>query len=148
MLTNYAINLLADALMRGQAISFPATRYVALFTVIPTRTGGGTELVAAGYSRIAVPASLANWSGTQGAGTTSASNGTSAQISNNIALNWGVITAAWNLIRGFGLYDAASGGNLWDFGSIVDASGSPITRSFAAGDTVSFPPGTLVLDFS
>jgi hypothetical protein len=148
MLTNYAINLMADAAMRGQTITFPATRYVALFTGLPTRAGGGTELVAAGYSRVAVASSLANWSGTQGAGTTSASSGSSAQITNNVAVSWGVITVAWNLIAGFGLYDAASGGNLWDFGYIVDADGDSIKRSFGVGDTVSFDPGTLVLDFA
>lgn len=148
MLTNYAINKLADAALRGQPISFPATRYVALFTGLPTRAGGGAELVAAGYSRVPIASSLANWSGTQGAGTTSASSGTSAQISNNIAISWGVITVAWNMIVGIGLYDAASSGNLWDFGRIVDAEGDPITRSFGVGDTVSFAPGMLLLDIA
>lgn len=73
-LTNYAENKVTDALMRGQALGTPATWYVALFTADPGETGGGTDVSGGSYARASFAASLANWSGTQSAGSTAASS--------------------------------------------------------------------------
>jgi hypothetical protein len=153
MLSQYWLNLLIDANLRNQAITFPATRYIGLFTVLPTRSTGGTELTTgagfAGYARQSLASSLANWSGTQGAGTTSASSGTDDEVSNNVAVSFSAaLAAAWAGVVGWGLFDAVSAGNLLEFGSIVNASGTPITRSFAIGDPVEFPAGTLISRWS
>jgi hypothetical protein len=153
MLSQYWLNLLIDANLRNQAITFPATRYIGLFTVLPTRSTGGTELTTGagftGYARQALAASLANWSGTQGAGTTSASSGTDDEVSNNVAVSFSAaLAAAWAGVVGWGLFDAVSAGNLLEFGSIVNASGTPITRSFAIGDPVEFAAGTLISRWS
>lgn len=149
MLTDYWRNKLIDASLRNQAITFPATRYIALFTVLPTPSTGGTELSATGYVRQTYGSSLTSWSGTQGAGTTGVSSGTSGQSSNNVAveIHEGV-PVAWTGIVGWGLFDASTAGNLLEFGYIVDADENPITRSFSVGDPVSFSEGTLISRWS
>lgn len=72
-----------------------------------------------GYARVAVVASLANWSGTQGAGTTVASSGTTGQSSNNIAITFAAPSADWiagtERVWGWAMFDAASAGNLWEW---------------------------------
>jgi hypothetical protein len=148
MLSQYWLNKLHDANHRAQSITFPATRYIALFTVMPTRGTAGTELsVGAGftaYARQALAASLANWSGTQGDGTTAASSGTTDHITNNAVVTFhAALTVAWAGIVGWGEFDASTSGNLLEFGPIVDSAGNAITRSFAIGDAVAFAPGTL-----
>jgi hypothetical protein len=82
-----------------------------------------------------VTSSLANWAGTQGAGTTVASNGTSGTTSNNNAITFAAPTASWGSIVGMGLFDAATGGNEWVYGTLSTPktvnSGDP-APSFAA----------------
>lgn len=148
MFSQYWLNLFVDANLRGQAITFPATRYVGLFTVMPTRSTGGTELSTGagftGYARQALAASLANWSGTQAPGSTTVSSGTTDYVTNNVVVTFSAALAvAWNGIVGWGLFDAATAGNLLEFGPIVDGSGNPITRSFFIGEAVAPPAGSL-----
>lgn len=151
-MTQYTLNLLADFMLREQAYDPPATNYVGLFTVLPTRSAGGTELALSGYARVALASSLANWSGTQGAGTTAASSGSGAgadRITNNVTVTMhAAITVAWPSLVGWGLFDAVSAGNLLRFGTIVDSAGNPISRSFSIGDAVEFAPGTLEAIFA
>lgn len=100
---------------------------------------GGTipEGAATGYARVAIASSLANWSGTQGAGTIVASSGSSGQISNNNAIAFAQVTTNLGLVVGFCLWDALTGGNCWEYG--IQSSGTPtniganISPNFAAG---------------
>jgi hypothetical protein len=151
--SQYWLNKIMDAEHRGQAITFPSPRYIGLFSTLPTRSTAGTEISVGagytGYARVSDTPSLANWSGTQGAGTTAVSSGSGAsadRISNNVAVSFSAsLAAAWAGIVGFGFFDAASAGNLLEWGVIVDSNGDPITRSFVAGDAVEFAAGTLIL---
>lgn len=121
-LTNFAENKLIDALLRGQAIGTPANWFVALFTsaVVVDDTGAGTEASYTGYARVSVAASLANFAGTQGAGTTVASTGTGGQTSNNAAITFGAPTAGGpQTMRYFALMDASTGGNMWIYGQLT-----------------------------
>lgn len=111
-LTDYLENKLIDQLLRGQTYSFPSTMYMALFTSTPSDTGGGTEVSGTGYARVSIACTMANWSGTQGTGTTVASTGTAGTTYNNSAITFGSPTASWGTITAVGLYDASSGGNL------------------------------------
>lgn len=142
MLTDYAENKIVDALMRGQALGAPATWYVALFTTARSDASAGTEVSESGtaYARQSVTASLANWAGTQSAGSTTASSGTGGTTSNNAAITWSSSTASWGTVESVGLMDAASGGNCW----ISINLNSSITIG-GAGFTVSFQPATLTL---
>jgi len=118
-LSDYLENKLIDQIFRGQAFSFPATIYVALFTANPSDSGGGTEVSGGSYARVAVTGSLANWAGTQGAGTTTASTGTNGTTSNNNTITFPAPTANWGVVSGFGLFDAASAGNLLIWGALT-----------------------------
>jgi len=103
----------------GEAI----TDGTAVFTEQTAALDAGTGLVevsGGGYARVAVVASLANFAGTQSAGSTAASTGTGGTTSNNGAIMWPVPSAQWHptggAIVGVVAYDAASGGNAWDWG--------------------------------
>jgi hypothetical protein len=94
-LTNFAENKVVDALFRGQALGAPATWHIALDTVACTEAGGGTEVTGGSYARVAVAASLANWAGTQSAGSTVVSSGTGGTTSNNAVITFPTPTAGW-----------------------------------------------------
>lgn len=141
----YLENKYIDFLFRGQPFpggvgTGPATIYVALYTVAPDASGGGTEVSTAGsgYARVPVASSLVNWAGTQIAGSTSISTGTSGQTSNNLSIVFGTPTSNWGTITHFGLFDAATSGHLLYWGPL-DVS-EVVLNGFAAP---SFSPGAL-----
>jgi hypothetical protein len=86
--------------------SKPATVYLALYSVAPTATTPGTELVAPGYSRIAIPNTAASWP---------------TIVANQIKSNpFGykfapALSSAWPTVNGIALVDAATGGNILFF---------------------------------
>ncbi len=137
-LTNYAENKIIDALLRGQTLGAPATGYWALGTDTCTDAGPGTEVSGGSYARVSVVSSLANWAGTQSAGSTVASTGTGGTTSNNAAITFPQSTAAWGNLQSVWLMDAASAGNRWICINLT----TPFNVS-AAGVTVSFPAGSL-----
>lgn len=122
-------NSIIDWFFRGQAIGLtgasagagtgPTSLYVALLTAAPSDAGGGTEVSGGSYARVAVASSLANWAGTQAAASTTASTGTSGTTSNNGAITFPAPTANWGVVTHFGIYDAASGGNLLFWGALT-----------------------------
>lgn len=111
-LSDYLENKLIDAFLRGQAYTMPATTYVALATTSGSDAACGTEVTGGSYARVAVTSSLANWAGTQGAGTTVASSGSGGTTSNNNAVTFPAPTANWGQVVEFCVFDAASSGNL------------------------------------
>lgn len=138
--TDYAENKLMDALYRGQSLGAPATWYVGLDTGTCTEAGGGTEVSGGSYARVAVASSLAAWAGTQGAGTTTASSGTSGTTSNNGTLTFPAPTANWGSVVSFRLWDAASAGTAWLCQTLT------ISKTINNGDAApSFAPGTLTI---
>jgi hypothetical protein len=144
------LNSLIDYEFRGQSNTPPASWFVGLVTVLPTRSTAGTELSTGagftGYARQEMPCDMTTWSGTQSDGSTTASSGTREYITNNIDVEFSAaLAAAWNGIVGFALYDALSAGNQRRFGSIVNSSGTAITISRAIGEPVIFEPGQLRL---
>lgn len=142
-MTNTMRNQIIDWFMRGEAMTPPTSFWVALCSSAPTAASAGTAISGTGYARVEVPATLTDWCGTQGSGTTSASNGTSGITSNNAVVDFGTAGSSWGTVTHWELYDASSGGNRWIFGTIVDGSGVPIARSISSGDPVSFPIGAL-----
>lgn len=143
-LTNYAENKLIDALLRGQSLGAPATWYIALLTAAGTpETGSVTECTGTGYAREAVTAGTADWSGTQSAGSTTASSGTGGRSSNNATIDFGTAGAGdWGTITHVAFYDASTSGNAW----IVKAlTASKVINS---GDPVTFPADALGVTFA
>lgn len=138
-LSDYLENKIVDLILRGQAFAAPANVYVGLLTAAPADAGGGTEVSGGSYARVAVAGSLANWAGTQGAGTTVASSGSGGTTSNNGVITFPTPSAGWGTVTHVGVYDAASGGNLlWH-------SALGVSKTINTGDSVSFPAGTLSL---
>lgn len=133
-LSDYAENKIIDAVVRGQTLGAPATFYLGLATDTCTDAGAGTEPSGNAYARVAVASSLANWSGTQAAASTTASSGTGGTISNNAAIAWLVSTGPWGTLQSVRLYDAPTAGNMW----LCINLASPLSVS-AAGFTISFP---------
>lgn len=107
--TDYLVNKLIDFIFRGQAYSFPSSTWLAALLSGGGEVGGGVN-----YSRVQLPSSMTDISGTQAAGSTSASSGTAGRISNNNALAFPEPSADWGAIDRLSVFDASSSGNeLW-----------------------------------
>lgn len=141
-MSDYLENKLIDQLFRGQTAPTTSTLYVALYTAAPSDSGGGTEVSGNNYSRASVTSSLANWAGTQSTGSTTASSGTGGSTSNNAAITFATPSASWGTVTHFGIFDAASTGNLLFWGALTTS------KTINSGDTVSFPAGTLSVTFA
>lgn len=136
--SDYLENKFIDWLLRAQSFTAPANVHVALLTAAPSDSGGGTEVSGGNYSRVQVASSLANWAGTQSAGSTTASSGTGGITSNNVTITFPAPSALWGLCTHFALYDAASSGNLLYWGPLT------VPKTVNASDPApTFPAGTL-----
>jgi hypothetical protein len=95
------------------AIFTEPTAYIALFTTAPTDdTGTGAVEVSGGaYARVATTQGT---TGTWAAASTTTDPTTEA---NALAITFPTATANWGTVVAFGMYDAATGGNLlaWDW---------------------------------
>lgn len=151
--SDYLSNNLIDFIFRGQSFTFPTTMYEALFTASPGNSGGGTEVGGGiGYARVATTGSLANWAGTQSAGSTVASTGSGGQTSNNASIPFaGPVTSAWGTVVANAEYDASSGGNLLFWAPLTDAATNLIAtpKTVPSGVTPPlFPAGTRKITFA
>jgi hypothetical protein len=141
-MSDFLENKIIDQLFRGQTAPTTTTLYVGLLTTAPSDTGGGTEASGGSYARVTVTSSLANWAGTQSAGSTTASSGTGGQTSNNAAITFPTPSAGWGTVTHFGIYDAATGGNLLFWGALT------ISKTINQADTVTFPAASLSITFA
>lgn len=123
--SNYLENALLDHVLGNAAYSAPATVHVALYTVAPTDAAGGTEVTGGSYARVAVTNNATNWP--------AASGGAKA---NGTAVTFVTATANWGTVVAFGIFDAATAGNLlyWADLTVSKAVNSGDTASFAVGD--------------
>lgn len=134
-LTDYLENKIVDWLLRAQVFAPPATLYVGLLTAAPSDATAGTEVTGGAYARVAVTSGLTAWSGSQGAGTTVASTGTDGTVENNVVITFPAPTANWGVVTHFGIYDAATAGNLliWSaLGTAKTINNGDAAPSFAA----------------
>lgn len=118
----------------------PATLYIGLLVAAPSDSAAGTEVTGGSYARVAVTSSLANWAGTQSAGSTSASSGTSGTTSNNNAITFPAPTADQGTVTHFAVYDSATGGAIQFKGAVA------VPRTVHSGDAaLTFAAGALVI---
>jgi hypothetical protein len=122
------------SVLRGTAFpAVPANFYLALFTTMPTTSGGtgAVEVSGGSYARVALSPATGTW----GAPALQGDNVTE-QTTNTNAIAFATATANWGTVLGVGIYDALSGGNLWYYGtlsaSIIVNNGT--TFSIAAGN--------------
>lgn len=124
-LTTYASDRIAKHLFSAATWTPPATWYLAAFTTLPTRTGGGTE--ATGYTRVAVSTSNMTFAGT----------GTGRYD------NSGIVTFTDlpdDTYVGVALYDASTAGNMWMFCQLG-------TSKTTTDGALPFPIGNLIVGF-
>jgi hypothetical protein len=137
--SNYFQNKVIDATFRAQTALTPGTVYVGLYTGTINAQSCSGEVSGGSYVRPGITSSLANWAGTQGAGTTAASSnatGSSGTTSNNNAITYAAPTATWGSITGFCLYDSSSGGNELIYAPLTTpktVNSGDSAPSFAAG---------------
>jgi len=122
--TDFAENKVLDHMLGKTSWTMP-TAHVGLFTAAPSDAGGGTEVTGGSYARKA----------TAGADWNAASGGSS---SNANAITFVTASASWGTVTHFGIFDAATSGNLLRW--------APVTtqKTIGSGDTASFPAGSLV----
>lgn len=145
--TNYAIQQVMTRLYGTTAYTPPATYYIGLSTTTPTQASTSnwnfTEptIGTNGYARQAVTNNTTNFT----AIAVEPSAGYSIQ--NGVAITWSsASTGAWSAganLTYAGLWDAASGGNLWGYGPL-----NPVINVVNAGYTPSFAIGQIVITFT
>lgn len=135
--TDFGEALLADFL-RGEELSLPEGFRVALLEAVGD-DGTYTEASWTGYQRQLIERSLTAWSGTQAAGTTLPSTGTSHATSNNVAVDFGAVGAGGSAaITHVGLFLDDGNDDLLCYAPL------PTTMNVSDGDPVSFGPGSIV----
>jgi hypothetical protein len=114
-------------IFRTGSFTKPTVLGVALFTVTPSDSGGGTEVSGGSYARVDVPPLDANWT---------AASATDGLTDNAAAITFPTPSANWGTIVAFGIFDATTGGNLLVWGPITPNktvnNGDP-APSFAIG---------------
>jgi hypothetical protein len=126
-LSDYAEKKVQDLILGAVAFTAPAT-HVALFTVAPTDSGGGTEVTGGSYARVNVTNNATNWP---------AATGATAAKSNGTAITFPTASASWGTVVAFGIFDAGTGGNLLWWGDLTTS------KAVGSGDTPSFAIGAL-----
>jgi hypothetical protein len=130
VITDYLEDAVLGHLFRTATFTKPAALYIGLMTAVANgETGSVTEVSGNGYARVARAPLDANWTMTAGSGVVS--NAAIVTFPTNITANWGTVTHV-------GIWDAATAGNLWLYGSLT----SP--RTITVGNSTSFTIGSLI----
>lgn len=117
--SDYVGGKILDHVFRGVPYTPPDAVYLALFLVVPSDAGGGTEVSGGGYARQEV---------TFGADV-------GIKVSNSAAIFFPKATADWGNVAGYAFFDAVSGGNQLGQGSFSTP------RTVLTGDTLSIAVG-------
>jgi hypothetical protein len=135
-LSDYLENALVNHTLRNSSLTSPTAVYVSLHTANPTDAGNGAEVstVDTGYSRATVTTT----------GGTAFVAPTDGVTSNASAVNFASPSASWGLVTHFGIWDAASGGNMLFHAPLTPPEGKTINN----GDSVSFAGGALTVTFA
>ena len=120
--SDYLEDKVLDHVFGGVAYTAP-TKHVALYTVAPTDTGGGTEVTGGAYAR---QTSTFTVSGTNPTTATSAA-----------AVEYPTATANYGTVVAVGILDASSGGNLLAYANLT------ASKVVSTGDVFRFDAGDL-----
>jgi len=119
--SDYLENAVLDHVFRASTYTAAATVYAALYTATPSDAGGGTEVSGTAYARQAIVFAAAS----------------SGTIVNSAIVNFGTAGSAWGTVSTFGVFDAATSGNLLAWDSLT------ASKTIGEDDPVSFPVGNL-----
>lgn len=126
--STYLENALLDHVLGGGNYARPATVYLALYTAAPGDAGGGTEVTAGGYGRVAVTNDATNWP--------AAADGAKAL---GVAQSFPAATESWPEVVAFGILDNSTGGHLLYWAELT------VPKTIQNGDTARFGVGDLVI---
>lgn len=121
--SDYLEDKVLDHVFGGSAYTAPSTLYVALYTVAPNDTGGGTEVSGGAYARQTATFSV------------SGTNPTTA--SNTAAIEYPTATADYGTVVAVGVFDASSSGNLLAYANLSTS------KVVSSGDIFRFNTGDL-----
>ena len=121
--SDYLEDKVLEHVFGGNAYTAPTTLYVALYTVAPSDTGGGTEVSGGSYARQTA------------AFTVSGTNPTTA--SNTGAIEYPTATANYGTVTSVGIFDASSSGNLLAYANLTTS------KVVSTGDVFRFNAGDL-----
>jgi len=121
--TNFSEDLVLDWLLTNGSATRPTAWYVALYTVAPGETGGGTEVSGGSYARTAVTFTVS------GTAPTTASN--------SAAVEFPTATGSWGTVVAAGIFDASTSGNLLAFANLTTS------KTVDSGDVLRFNTGEI-----
>jgi|OpeIllAssembly_1097287.scaffolds.fasta_scaffold121353_2 hypothetical protein len=122
--TTFLANEILDHVFKVGSWSAPSSLAIALFTVTPSDSGGGTECTGNNYARKTHSA----WSASSGGAT-----------SNSSAITFNTPSGTWGTVVACGAFDATT--NLLIWGNVTD-------QAVGSGDTVDFPTGDFDISLS
>jgi hypothetical protein len=102
-ISTYLANKLLDATLKNTSYSSPAKVYLALYTSNPGADNSGSEVSGSNYSRTEIAFG-------------SASNGATTNSANTVTA---IASGSWGAVTHFGIFDAATSGNLLFFGALT-----------------------------
>jgi len=126
--SDYLEDKVLDHVFGGTAYTAPSTLYVALYTVAPDDTGGGTEVTGGSYARQTATFTVSGTSPTT--------------ATNAAAIEYPTATANYGTVTSVGILDASSGGNLLAYADL-DTS-----KVVSTGDVFRFDAGDLDITLS
>ena len=122
--TDFAEDLVLDFMFTAGTATRPTAWYVALFTVAPGETGGGTECSGTAYVRQSASFTVSGTAPTQAA--------------NSAAVEFPTAGGAWGTIVAAGVFDASTSGNLLAYADLTTS------KTIDTGDVLRFNTGTLI----
>ena len=120
-LSDYLENEILDHILGTGAYTMPTNVYVGLATASFNDDASGTELSGSGYTRKVITFNAA----------------ASATADNNAAVEFPAATGSWGTLSHFGLFDAATSGNLLVHGAFTTG------KAIGSGDILKIPAGDL-----
>lgn len=127
--SDYLDQKILESIFEGSVFPTFTNVYVALFTTVPAKAGGGVEVAGFGYARVQVPSTSIYWNVA----------GPTYEAQNVLLIDFGSATGgAWGTIVAYGLFDALAG-NLLFFDNLT------ASKAIVDGDPVVFNVGDLAI---
>jgi len=120
--SDYLEDAVLNHVFAGSAYTAPSTLYLALYTVAPTDTGGGTEVSGGSYARLAATFTV---------------SGTDPTTATNAVAEFATATGSWGTVTSTGVFDALTSGNLLAYADLTT------DKTVGSGDVFRFDAGDL-----
>ncbi len=138
--TDYLDGALNQMVFGDTAYTVPADLYIALSTTTPVQAKGTatpywnfTEPSGSAYARVTVANNTTNWVAA------ASQPATGQEQDNGTAITFPTATGSWGTVTYFGIFDAATAGNLLAFGALTTS------QTISSGDTASFAAAALTI---